>query len=194
MYMAANGFYWVATLDRKKPWILEVRKGEVGDQAWRARPGELYHSTTGEKGGLWRMRGRPPQKIWAVGYTAHGADISVGYRQMPDAAADRASWIMKGVAADEIIGNFGLINGGASGLEIDRMDYELGTPPHTWLLASSVGHGERHADAGGSVRSLSGPRRVGIASGPRGLGPLQLGQWLRRFQCFVDGMGGKPVT
>jgi N,N-dimethylformamidase len=140
MYMAANGFYWVATLDRKKPWVLEVRKGEVGDQAWRARPGELYHSTTGEKGGLWRMRGRPPQKIWAVGYTAHGADISVGYQQMPDAAADRASWIMKGVATDEVIGNFGLINGGASGLEIDRMDYELGTPPHTWLLASSVGH------------------------------------------------------
>ena len=140
MYMAANGFYWVATLDPKKPWILEVRKGEVGDQAWRARPGELYHSTTGEKGGLWRMRGRPPQKLWAVGYTAHGADISVGYKQMPDAASEEASWLMKGVEPDEVIGNFGLINGGASGLEMDRMDYDLGTPPHTLLLASSVGH------------------------------------------------------
>jgi len=140
MYMAANGFYWVATLDPKKPWVLEVRKGETGDQAWRARPGELFHSTTGEKGGLWRMRGRPPQKIWAVGYTAHGADISVGYSQMPDAATDQARWIMEGVGSEEVIGNFGLINGGASGLEMDRMDYDLGTPPHTLLLASSVGH------------------------------------------------------
>ncbi|MFA6154011.1 N,N-dimethylformamidase beta subunit family domain-containing protein [Mesorhizobium sp.] len=140
MYMAANGFYWVATLDPKKPWMLEVRKGETGDQAWRARPGELYHSTTGEKGGLWRMRGRPPQKLWAVGYTAHGADISVGYSQMPDAASKQARWIMDGVGPDEIIGNFGLINGGASGLEMDRMDYDLGTPPHTLLLASSIGH------------------------------------------------------
>ena len=47
---------------------------------------------------------------------------------------------MDGVGPDEVIGNFGLINGGASGLEMDRMDYDLGTPPHTLLLASSVGH------------------------------------------------------
>jgi N,N-dimethylformamidase len=32
--------------------------------------------------------------------------------------------------------------GGASGDEIDRLDYGLGTPPHALLLASSTGHSD----------------------------------------------------
>ncbi len=139
MYLAGNGFYWVTSVHPEKPWLIEVRKGESGDQAWRARPGELYHSTTGERGGLWRHRARAPQKIWGTGYTAHCLDVSTGYHQMPDAADPRLAWIMEGVNKDEAIGDFGLINGGAAGLEVDRIDYALGTPPHTMLLASSFG-------------------------------------------------------
>ncbi len=140
MYLAANGFYWVATQDPHKPWLIEVRKGESGDQAWRARPGELHHSTTGERGGLWRHRGRAPQKLWGTGYTAHGLDVSTGYVQMPDARDPRLAWMMKGIKRNEIIGDFGLVNGGAAGLEMDRIDYALGTPPHTLLVATSHGH------------------------------------------------------
>jgi len=62
MYLGANGFYWITSQHPEKPWLIEVRKGETGDQAWRGRPGELFHSTTGERGGLWRMRARAPQK------------------------------------------------------------------------------------------------------------------------------------
>ncbi len=142
MYLGANGFYWIASQHPEKPWLIEVRKGESGDQAWRARPGELYHSTTGERGGLWRHRARAPQKIWGTGYTAHCLDVSTGYRQMADAADPRLDWIMEGIARDEVIGNFGLVNGGAAGLEIDRIDYALGTPPNTMLLACSFGHNE----------------------------------------------------
>src|SRR5581483_1898971 len=40
------------------------------------------------------------------------------------------------------IGDFGLVMGGASGDEIDRLDYALGSPPHTLLLASSTGHSD----------------------------------------------------
>lgn len=140
MYLAANGFYWVTTVHPEKPWLIEVRKGESGDQAWRARPGELYHSTTGERGGIWRNRARAPQKIWGTGYIAHGMDVSVGYVQMPDASDPRMEWMMEGIERDEIIGDFGLVNGGASGLEIDIIDYSLGTPPNTMLIASSIGH------------------------------------------------------
>lgn len=142
MYLGANGFYWVASRHPDKPWLIEVRKGESGDQAWRARPGELYHSTTGERGGLWRHRARPPQKIWGTGYTAHGLDVSVGYRQMPDAADPRLAWIMEGIDREAMIGDFGLVNDGAAGLEVDRIDYALGTPPNTMLLACSFGHNE----------------------------------------------------
>ena len=34
-----------------------------------------------------------------------------------------------------------MIYGGAAGDELDRIDYSLGTPHHTVLLASSRGHG-----------------------------------------------------
>ena len=142
MYLGANGFYWITSQHPEKPWLIEVRKGESGDQAWRARPGELYHSTTGERGGLWRHRARAPQKIWGVGYTAHGLDVSVGYKQMPDAADPRLAWIMAGIDKDAVIGDFGLVNGGAAGLEVDRIDYALGTPPNAMLLACSFGHNE----------------------------------------------------
>lgn len=142
MYLGANGFYWIASQHPDKPWLIEVRKGESGDQAWRARPGELYHSTTGERGGLWRHRARAPQKIWGTGYTAHGLDVSAGYRQMPDAADPRVAWLFEGIARDAVIGDFGLVNGGAAGLEVDRIDYALGTPPNTLLLACSFGHNE----------------------------------------------------
>jgi len=142
MYLGANGFYWITSQHPEKPWMIEVRKGESGDQAWRARPGELYHSTNGERGGLWRHRARAPQKIWGTGYTAHGLDVSAGYRQMPDAGDPRLAWIMDGIDRDEIIGDFGLVNGGAAGLEVDRIDYALGSPPNTMLLACSFGHNE----------------------------------------------------
>lgn len=140
MYLAGNGFYWITSQHPDKPWMIEVRKGEQGDQAWRARPGELFHSTTGERGGLWRMRARAPQKLFGTGFIAHGLDRSTGYYQLPDARDQRTSWITAGIDDSEIIGNFGLVNGGASGLEVDCVDYALGTPPNAQLLASSRGH------------------------------------------------------
>ena len=39
-----------------------------------------------------------------------------------------------------MIGDFGLVNEGAAGLEMDIIDPALGTPPHVLLLASSHGH------------------------------------------------------
>lgn len=140
MYLGANGFYWITSQHPEKPWLIEVRKGESGDQAWRARPGELHHSTTGERGGIWRHRARAPQKIWGTGYTAHGLDVSAGYYQLPDARDARLAWIFDGIGPDEVIGDFGLVNGGAAGLEMDHIDYTLGTPPNAMLLATSHGH------------------------------------------------------
>ena len=47
---------------------------------------------------------------------------------------------MKGVGDEELIGDFGLIGGGAAGLELDRADRLLGTPPGAFVLASSEDH------------------------------------------------------
>jgi len=144
MYLGGNGFYWVTTFHPQKPWLIELRRGENGSRAWQARPGEYYHSTTGERGGLWRNRARPPQKIVGVGFTAEGFDVSSYYRRMPDSFDPRARFIFEGVGDDELIGNFGLIMGGAAGSELDRYDLSLGTPPNALLLASSENHSDNY--------------------------------------------------
>ena len=137
-----NGFYWVTSVDPERPHVIEVRRGLAGTRAWNSAPGECYHSTTGELGGLWRYRGKPPNKLTGIGFTAQGwTDPAPGYTRQPGSFDERAAFIFEGIAADEIIGDFGLIFGGAAGDELDRMDHELGSPHHTLLLASSSGHG-----------------------------------------------------
>jgi N,N-dimethylformamidase len=142
MYLGGNGFYWITSYHPDKPHVIEVRKGEGGSRAWQARPGEYFHSTTGERGGLWRNRARAPQKLVGVGFAAQGFDHSAYYRRMPDSHDRRAEFIFEGIAEDEVIGDFGLSGGGAAGHELDRYDLTLGTPPDTLLLASSEGHSD----------------------------------------------------
>ena len=48
--------------------------------------------------------------------------------------------MFEGIGDDEIIGDFGLVGGGAAGLELDRYDLEFGTPHNGYLLARSEGH------------------------------------------------------
>jgi N,N-dimethylformamidase len=139
MYMGANGFYWIIAYNPENPNVMEVRKWG-GSQAWRAQPGEYHLSFTGELGGLWRNRNRAPQKLVGTGFVAEGFDVSSYYRRKPDSSDPRASWIFEGIGQDELIGNFGLVGGGAAGLELDIYDTELGTPPDALLLASSEGH------------------------------------------------------
>jgi N,N-dimethylformamidase len=141
MYLGGNGFYWVTSVDPEKPHVVEVRRGIAGTRAWESPPGELFHSTTGEFGGLWRYRGRAPNKIAGIGFTAQGWNgRAPGYRRQPGSFDPRAAFIFEGIGADEIIGNFGLGLGGAAGDELDRVDARLGTSAHTLVLASSSGH------------------------------------------------------
>ncbi|MGH7916309.1 MAG: N,N-dimethylformamidase beta subunit family domain-containing protein, partial [Candidatus Binataceae bacterium] len=144
MYLGGNGYYWVTSFHPDKPHLIEVRKGEGGSRAWQARPGEYFHSTTGERGGVWRNRARAPQKLVGIGFAAQGFDRSSYFRRMPDSCDPRANFIFAGIGDDELIGNFGLIGGGAAGHELDRYDLTLGTPPEAMLIASSEGHGDNY--------------------------------------------------
>ena len=140
MYLGANGWYWRIAYHPDKPGVIEVRRAEDGIRAWAAEPGEYYHSFTGEYGGLWRRQGLPPQMIAGTGFSAQGFDISSYYLRKPDSFDPRASWIFEGVGDDKRIGDFGLVGGGAAGLELDRADRLLGTPANALVLASSEGH------------------------------------------------------
>ncbi len=143
IYMGGNGFYWVSGFYDDEPWCMEVRKLDAGMRAWAAKPGEYYMQTTGERGGLWRSRGRAPQKLTGVGFIAEGFDTAEKYRRMPDSWHRTVSWITEGVEG-EIIGDHGLAYGGAAGVELDRYDLSLGTPPHTKIIASSGGHSDNY--------------------------------------------------
>ena len=144
IYAGGNGYYWVSGLREGEPEIMEVRKLDTGSRAWQAEAGEGYLACTGERSGLWRSRGRAPQKIVGIGFTAEGMDRSTHFERMPDSFHKRADWMFEGIGESEKIGDFGLGLGGAAGIEIDRYDLARGTPPHTLLLAMAEGFSDNY--------------------------------------------------
>ena len=144
MYLGGNGYYWVTSTVPDDPACIEVRKLDTGSRAWQAEPGEGYLASTGERSGLWRSRGRAPQKLVGLGFTTEGMDRSEPFERMPDSFHKRVAWIFDGIGDEELIGDFGLALGGAAGVELDRYDLALGTPPHTLLLAASCGHTDNY--------------------------------------------------
>jgi N,N-dimethylformamidase len=143
MYLGGNGFYWVTSVDPERPHVIEVRRGNAGSRAWNSEAGECYHSTSGELGGLWLHRGLPPNRLVGIGFSSMGWDAHApGYVRRTESFDPRAEFIFQGVAPDEVIGDFGLVMGGAAGDELDRFDASLGSPRHALVLASSAGHSD----------------------------------------------------
>jgi N,N-dimethylformamidase len=144
MYPGGNGFYWRVAWRPTRPGTIEVRRSEDGTRAWDAETGEYYHSFTGEYGGLWRRMNRAPQALTGVGFISQGFDHSSYYRRTGAAADPRAAFIFEDVP-EEILGDFGALQDGAAGMEIDSVDPALGTPPHALVVARSeevrVAHG-----------------------------------------------------
>ena len=145
MYLGGNGFYWVTGMDPLERHTVEIRRWG-GTQTWEAQPGEFYLNTTGEMGGLWRFRGRLPQQLVGVGFTAQGGAPGVPYKRQPDSFDPRAAFIFEGIGDDELIGDFPnlVMEYGAATFELDRYDLHLGTPPHALLLATATGHPESY--------------------------------------------------
>lgn len=141
-YIAANGWYWKIAFHDALPGVIEVRRAEDGIRTWEAECGEYHHSFTGEFGGLWQRNGRPPQSLLGIGFIAQGFDVCSYYVRQPGSFDPRAAWIFEGVGADERIGDFGLVGGGAAGLELDSASAKRGTPPHALVLASSEAHSD----------------------------------------------------
>jgi len=139
MYMGGNGFYWRIAHDPERRGIVEIRRAEGGVRAWDAEPGEYHLSFSGEYSGLWRRNFRAPQKLAGVGFISQGFDHCSYYRRTNAADDPRVSFMFAGVT-DEKIGDFGVLQGGAAGLEIDAVDTKLGTPSHALVVARSENH------------------------------------------------------
>ncbi len=142
MYMGGNGFYWRVAYRDDKPGVMEMRRTEDGSRSWASEPGEYYMAFSGEYGGLWWRAGRTPQSLVGNGFIAQGFDHSSYFRRAPGSHDRRVAFIFEGVDG-EIIGDFGLIGGGAAGLELDWASRAYGTPPHALTVATS----EQHTDA-----------------------------------------------
>jgi N,N-dimethylformamidase len=147
MYLGGNGFYQVTARHPRHPDSVEIRRGHAGVATWVSDPGEEHLAATGERGGLWRMRGRAPNLLAGVGFTAQGFDSGYGYARTEASADPSVSWVFEGVpaAVGDVFGAEGPGLGGAAGDELDRADVTLGTPPDAVVLASSVGHSDKIA-------------------------------------------------
>jgi N,N-dimethylformamidase len=142
MYLGGNGFYWRISFSDKHPGVIECRRSEAGIRPWEPGPGQFHHAFTGEYGGLWRRNGRPSAELTGLIMSSQGFDISEPY-ELTDAARDpRVNFMFEGIdtTSGRKFGDFGLSGGGAAGLEIDRADYNLGTPSYAIVLGSSKSH------------------------------------------------------
>jgi len=144
LYLGGNGFYWRIAWHPRKSGILEVRRSEDGARYWDEEPGEYWMAWSGEYGGLWRRAGIAPQTLVGIGTRATGFDRSSYYRRTEASFDPRVAFMFAGIGADDLIGDFGSIGGGAAGLEIDATDPRLGTPPHALVVAASEEHSEHY--------------------------------------------------
>jgi N,N-dimethylformamidase len=153
MYLGGNGFYWVTSTHPSNPNVIEVRRGASGTRTWEAEPGEEYHSSTGEPGGLWRRRGRSPNRLVGVGFAAQLTGVrdattraalrARAFHRLADSFRQEVAFAFREIADDELIGADGLVMHGASGDEIDRYDVRFGSPADAFVLATSDRH-DRH--------------------------------------------------
>ena len=167
MYLGGNGFYWVTSLDEEGHTI-EVRRGIGGTRPWSSDPGEQHHTSTGELGGLWRYRGRAPNALVGVGFASVGGTGASGYTRQPGSQRPEVQFIFRGVPDGELIGDFGSIDGGAAGDEVDRLDPDLGSPQDAIVLASALDLNEGYKitieDLNHTIRDQTAPRNPRIRS------------------------------
>lgn len=139
VYLGGNGFYTAAEIPLTHPDVVEVRRPGQ-DNLWRVNHTEGVFSSSGLPAGLWRNIGRPENALVGVGFITQGFDECTFYRRTMASNNPRVSWIFDGLSPDEVIGDFGILQGGAAGYEIDRHDVTKGSPAHSIVVASSSGH------------------------------------------------------
>ncbi len=137
MYLGGNGFYATTSYDPEDPHVVEIRRADGGTRPHQTEFAERRHQTSGESAGLWRNKGKAPERLVGVGMSAQGFDRCTYYERLEDSFDPRAGFIFEGVGADELLGDFGIIGGGAAGSEIDFYNPALGVPPETLVLATS---------------------------------------------------------
>lgn len=137
MYLGGNGFFATVSFDPEQPSLMELRRSDGGTRPHQSPFGDQRHTTSGEIAGLWRNKGLPPQRLLGVGFSAQGFDKCTYYERLEDSHNPIARFVFEGIGADEQIGAFGIMGGGAAGAEIDCYQPALGSPPGALVIATS---------------------------------------------------------
>ena len=139
MYLGGNGFYSAAEVPPDRRDVVEVRRPGQ-DNLWRVNHAEAASSSSGQPTGMWRNIGRSENALTGVGFITQGFDACTYFVRSEASHGDDVGWIFEGIDPDAVIGDFGILQGGAAGYEIDRYDVAKGSPRHSVVLASSGGH------------------------------------------------------
>lgn len=181
MYLGGNGFYWVTSRNTSRPWAIEVRRDNSGTRCWDAPYGERTHVATIEAGGIWRTRGRAPNKMLGVGFASEGWSKGCGYRRLEASYNSPAAALFAGIS-EEIVGDYGHVLGGAVGDEVDRYDVALGSPEHAYVLGTSTGLGNEYQlvieDLTLSLPDQGGAQRPDMVRSDMVLFPIDGGGWV----------------
>ncbi|MCY4632728.1 MAG: hypothetical protein OXE75_17855, partial [bacterium] len=137
--------------------MTEVRRPDL-PRLWRADASQGHDTFTGEAAGTWIGIGRGPHTIGGVGFITQGFDTCSYYRRTTASGDPRAAFIFEGVD-DEIIADFGILQGGAAGYRLERVGAGPGAPRPVVARgrgSSSGGSMTRSSATSGSCRA--GPR------------------------------------
>ena len=137
MYLGGNGFFATISFDPDQPHLMELRRSDGGTRPHQSPFGDQRHATSGERAGLWRNKGLPPQRLLGVGFVAQGFDHGTHYIRLEDSFDPRVDFAFHGIEAEDIFGDFGIMGGGAAGAEIDCFQPVLGSSSEALVLATS---------------------------------------------------------
>ncbi|KAK4942368.1 hypothetical protein LTR10_017815 [Elasticomyces elasticus] len=174
MYLGGNGFYWAAALQTVAGFEgsnafqgrLEIRRGDQGIRTYTMPGGERHLSVNGQRGTLWRSRGRPANVLVGVGSAGEGLGLGVPYLRTEASRSSKYSWMFEGLTS-ELIGVEGF-GGGASGDEFDKYDVENGSPASAVVLATSTDHSDEFGifieDVGFPIKNTMGSQTREVRS------------------------------
>ena len=137
MYLGGNGFFATISFDPDQPHLMELRRSDGGTRPHQSPFGDQRHATSGERAGLWRNKGLPPQRLLGVGFVAQGFDHGTHYVRLEDSFDPRVDFAFEGIEARDTFGDFGIMGGGAAGAEIDCFQPVLGSSSEALVLATS---------------------------------------------------------
>jgi N,N-dimethylformamidase len=200
LYLGGNGFYWVTGVAEDSPDVIEVRR-YVGTRTSSGDPGEETLAVSGERGGLWRDRGRSPHGRVGIGFSGQGFDRGVPFRRTARSREADCAWIFDGVADDLVgAGPALVLNHGAAGFEVDRTDARYGTPAHAAVLAATDRFTNAYQGAietfnqlhpwTGGAHAASGVRaEIVLTHGPKGGAVFAAGSITWSSTLSADGYG-----